>query len=774
VQVLINKVTKMNKKYFTIGLALLVVSMISFIRADVNSIAEVTGKDKGVGIHLPWPVNDDYFAGTFKAVVDGNATSLYCIDLYHHLAYNEDYQDVEATNDTLAYILNNYYPYKTNYTNMLSDIKREAAAIQLTLWNITDGLNLSTLSGQDGAYIGDILTRVAEIKADAFANTHSFNLNTFVINIPAQSFTNGSPVTFTVQAFNENGLAMANVQISLSTTSGTLSTTSITTGANGVSPNVTLTPASGQTTATITATGVVGIPSGTKYFHVANPNGKQKLILAKPTIASRTITALVNWCNSFNLVLSKVADKTIVNDGDIITYTIKVKNTGTGNAQNVQVSDQLASVLEFVSSVPSGVYNPTTGIWNAGTINAHDSVSLEIKVKVNNGNTSAPTYDLGAAEGFNLFVLDTLIQPSSDTEGKVAVGGYADLRNYSVGDKLPLNSGNVLVVGNHLTFISGRVYNGKALYGNFITSTTGFSADDGIEHNSVIDFNAAKIHLTNLSNQLSALAQTDTVKNEWGHVELVGHNNTENVFYVDGSMISAANNFTVDVPNNSTAIVNVSGNYVDWKGGFNVVGTSKEKVLINFFEADTLKLQYINVTASILAPNTVLDFPTGLVTGQVMVRCMFGTGQFNNSMFEGSITNNITVANFATIVSATQSSMPSIIDVPASMVMVSNKANGATGVENDNVVPNEFNLLQNYPNPFNPATTISFSLAKNGFVNLSVFNMIGEKVATLVNKEYQTGNYTVEFNANNLPTGIYLYRLSAGNFVSTKKMILMK
>ena len=764
----------MNKKYFTIVAALLIVSMISFLRAGINSLAEVTGKDKGVGIHLPWPVNDDYFAGTFKAVVDGNATSLYCIDLYHHLAYNENYQDVEATNDTLAYILNNYYPYKTNYSGMLSDIKREAAAIQLTLWNITDGLNLSTLTGQNGAYIGDILDRVAEIKADAFANTHSFNLNTFVINIPAQSFISGSTVSFTVQAFNENGLAMANVQIALSTTGGTLSTTSVTTGINGVSQNVSLTPASGQTTATITATGVVGIPSGTKYFHVADPNGKQKLILAKPTTASRTITRTINWGNSFNLALTKVADKTNVSNNEIVTYTITVKNSGKGNAQNVQVSDQLASILEFVSAVPSGVYNLSTGIWNAGTINAHDSASLEIKVKVNFGNASAPTYDFGAASEFNLFVLDTLVQPSSDTEGKVAVGGYADLRNYSVGDKLPVNSGNVLVVGNHLTFISGRVYNGKAIYGNFITSTTGFSADDGIEKDSVIDFGAAKIHLINLSNQLSALAETDTVKFEYGHVELVGHNNVENVFYVDGAMLSTANNFTVDVPNNSTAIVNVSGNFVEWMGGCNIIGTTKEKVLINFFEADTLKLHGINVTASILAPKSVLDFSAGLVTGQVIVRCMFGAGQYNNSMFDGTITGGSSIANFATIVSATQSSMPSLIDVPASMARVTNKPDGATGVENDNVIPNEFNLLQNYPNPFNPTTTISFSLANDGFVNLTVFNITGEKVASLVNREYQTGNYTVEFNANDLPSGIYLYRLSAGNFVSTKKMILMK
>lgn len=764
----------MNKKIFTIATALLLVSMISFLRAGINSTAKVTGKDKGVGIHLPWPVNDDYFAGTFKAVVDGNSTSLYCIDLYHHLAYNESYQDVEATNDTLAYILNNYYPYKTTYAHMLSDIKREAAAIQLTLWNITDGLNLSTLTGQDGADISDILARVAEIKADAFTNTHSFNLNTFVINLPAQTFTSGTPVTFTVQAFNEIGLAMANVLVSLSTTNGTLSHTTISTGENGVSSTITLTPANGQTTATVTATGVVGIPSGTKYFHVADPNGKQKLILAKPTTASRTISKVINWSNSFNLSLTKVADKTNVSNNDIITYKITVKNTGNGNAQNVKVSDQLASVLDFISCTPNDAFNQTTGIWNAGTINAHDSATLEIKVKVNYTNTSAPTYNFGAAAEFNLFVLDTLVQPSSDTEGKVAVGGYADLRNYSVGDKLPLNSGNVLVVGNHLTFFSGRVYNGRAIYGNYITSTTMFSADNGIEKDSAIDFTSAKIHLINLSNQLSALAETDTVKFQYGHVELVGHNSVENVFHVDGSMLSAANNFTVDVPNNSTAIVNVSGSVVEWMGGCNVLGTAKENVIINFFEADTVKIHNINVTASILAPKSVLDFATGLVSGQAMVRCMFGAGQFNNSLFNGTISNDTTIANFATIVSATQESMPCSITVPASMAKISSNPDGTTGVENGNAVPNEFNLLQNYPNPFNPTTTISFSLATNGFVNLTVFNIAGEKVATLVHKEYQTGNYTVEFNAANLPSGIYLYRLSAGNFVSTKKMILMK
>ncbi|MDP3683749.1 MAG: choice-of-anchor A family protein, partial [Ignavibacteria bacterium] len=511
----------MKLKQLTFLFVFVLLTASGFLQAGVQSTAKVTGTDKGVNVTLPAPYGITVFSGTFKATVNSQATSLYCIDLHHNLVYNENYQDVEATNDTLAYILNNYYPFKTSYTGKLSDNNREASAVQIALWHLTDALDIN---GVTGSSISDIKTRALAIVADANLNAHSFNLNTFVINIPVQSFTIGSPVTFTVKAFNDQGLAMPNVQIALSVTQGTLSQTSVTTDVTGVSPVVTLTPTSGQTTATITATGVVGIPSGTKYYHVVNPNGKQKLILATPTTASRTINKTVNWCNSFNLVLNKVADKTVVTDGDVITYTIKVKNTGTGNAQNVVVSDQLASILDFISATPSGVYNSTTGIWNAGTINAHDSASLEIKVKVNYGNTTAPTYDLGAASAFNLFVIDTLIQPSSDTEGKIAVGGYADLRNYSVGDKLPANSGDVLVVGNHLTFFSGRVYNGRTTYENFITSTTQFTSDEGIFQDTVLDFSGAENHLLNLSNQLSNLAETDTVGFEWGNVQLTGTN----------------------------------------------------------------------------------------------------------------------------------------------------------------------------------------------------------------------------------------------------------
>jgi photosystem II stability/assembly factor-like uncharacterized protein len=86
----------------------------------------------------------------------------------------------------------------------------------------------------------------------------------------------------------------------------------------------------------------------------------------------------------------------------------------------------------------------------------------------------------------------------------------------------------------------------------------------------------------------------------------------------------------------------------------------------------------------------------------------------------------------------------------------------------------KFSLSQNYPNPFNPNTTIKFSIPVSGKTSLKVFNILGEKVSTLINEVKEAGNYEINFDASNLPSGTYLYQLRAGNFVETRKMILMK
>ena len=96
-----------------------------------------------------------------------------------------------------------------------------------------------------------------------------------------------------------------------------------------------------------------------------------------------------------------------------------------------------------------------------------------------------------------------------------------------------------------------------------------------------------------------------------------------------------------------------------------------------------------------------------------------------------------------------------------------------TGVKNS-FVPFTYNLEQNFPNPFNPTTKIMYQIANRGFVSLRVYNILGNKVATLVNEEKPAGIYIVEFDASSLPSGIYFYHLQTGSFISTKKLILMK
>ncbi|MFB3055680.1 MAG: T9SS type A sorting domain-containing protein, partial [Ignavibacteriaceae bacterium] len=105
-----------------------------------------------------------------------------------------------------------------------------------------------------------------------------------------------------------------------------------------------------------------------------------------------------------------------------------------------------------------------------------------------------------------------------------------------------------------------------------------------------------------------------------------------------------------------------------------------------------------------------------------------------------------------------------------------------SGATTPQAVPEEYTLFQNYPNPFNPTTKITFYIPQLSFVTLKVYDVLGNEIATFVNEEKPTGSYEVEFNTSDLPSGIYFYRLQAGDpsiksrqsFVETKKMLLLK
>ena len=97
-----------------------------------------------------------------------------------------------------------------------------------------------------------------------------------------------------------------------------------------------------------------------------------------------------------------------------------------------------------------------------------------------------------------------------------------------------------------------------------------------------------------------------------------------------------------------------------------------------------------------------------------------------------------------------------------------------TNIRNNEVSKNNFVLSQNYPNPFNPTTTITYSIPTSGFVTLKIYNLLGSEIATLVNEEKNYGTYKVNWNAQNLSSGVYFYKMQAGSFSETKKLILLK
>jgi hypothetical protein len=98
------------------------------------------------------------------------------------------------------------------------------------------------------------------------------------------------------------------------------------------------------------------------------------------------------------------------------------------------------------------------------------------------------------------------------------------------------------------------------------------------------------------------------------------------------------------------------------------------------------------------------------------------------------------------------------------------------GLEDSEIAdaPTEYALQQNYPNPFNPTTTIRYSIINPDVVKIKIYDVLGREVRTLVNEFKQVGTYELQFSANGLASGIYLYRIESGSFVETKKMILLK
>jgi hypothetical protein len=97
-----------------------------------------------------------------------------------------------------------------------------------------------------------------------------------------------------------------------------------------------------------------------------------------------------------------------------------------------------------------------------------------------------------------------------------------------------------------------------------------------------------------------------------------------------------------------------------------------------------------------------------------------------------------------------------------------------TGIISEKGAPSGYSLSQNYPNPFNPTTTIEFSIPQAGNISLKLFDVIGNEVTIIANEYLNSGNYNVNFNGSELASGVYIYRIQVNDFVSSKKLMLLK
>ncbi|MBX7044366.1 MAG: T9SS type A sorting domain-containing protein [Ignavibacteria bacterium] len=274
------------KRFIKFALITLLGLNFAYAQSRGVSVCKVQNIGDGTNVSFtsPYPPfgNMNVFAGVFNSTIDNNSAKMYCIDIKNNLVFNEVYNDSGFTPSKITYILNNYYPYKTYpYAGSLNTVGKEAAAVQISVWHFSDGVDANTVTNSE------IKNRALQIIADADANAGSV-LPVKTLQIVPVSMLHNPSVKDTIQikALNELGAGVSGINVTLTINSGTLSTLNTTTGAGGLSPKITVTKGASYT-ATIKASASVIIPQGTRYVHLGSPTTKQKLVIATPTYGTK-------------------------------------------------------------------------------------------------------------------------------------------------------------------------------------------------------------------------------------------------------------------------------------------------------------------------------------------------------------------------------------------------------------------------------------------------------------------------------------------------------
>ncbi len=230
--------------------------------------------------------------------------------------------------------------------------------------------------------------------------------------------------------------------------------------------------------------------------------------------------------------------------------------------------------------------------------------------------------------------------------------------------------------------------------------------------------------------------------------------------------------YVPDSPINVDPIDLLQDKFNEWK--VSLFTTVDPFLSIAEFEPDSIPANGISQSTLTITPKNNSD--TLLASGLTVLLSNTGLGNLSavsdlgNGIYRATITSPInpgTDSISITVINNTDTVYLATIPVIVYL--------NATSIgENSFIQPNKFVLQQNFPNPFNPTTVISFTIPLPGFVTLKVFDVLGNEISILVDAEMKAGKYSIEFNATNLTSGLYFYQLNAGNFIDTKKLILLK
>jgi hypothetical protein len=387
----------------------------------------------------------------------------------------------------------------------------------------------------------------------------------------------------------------------------------------------------------------------------------------------------------------------------------------------------------------------------------------------NTGNNNVPQINLGATGTDTVFILNNQILRASTNSGGI---GFLP-----IGEVRTVISGNVIKNNRYgMTFNGGSNINALISYNQIDSNNTqnnptlggsgiAFSGGGTTSHqNSIVTGNLIRWNLWGVTIQggsrpnLGNLANSDTTDD--GKNEIYGNTNDATPF--------------IDLYNNSVDTIYAQNNY--W-------GTEDTLVVEQriFHYNDNPALGPVYYTPNII-PVELTGFSTAISGNSVIIKWQTAT-EVNNSGFE-LLRNNILLAFLPGHGTTSEPQEYSYTDKNltkgrVTYTLVQIDLDGTRTILKEveieaGFAPAEYSLMQNYPNPFNPSTKISFSIPVSGNVNIIIFNSLGEEVSIIMSKEMEAGSHSIDFDGSRLPSGIYYYRMKSGDFVSSRKMIMMK